>query len=243
MISMKEIENKKLKSDEILINYVDEGSGTTLLFLHGNLVSHHYFKKEILEFKNRFRVVAPDTRGHGQSSFGSGPVNLDTLSDDLHTLIKSLDLKDIVLIGHSDGANIALKYLTKYDDVIGAVSLSGNISPKGLFRIPYLFFEMIRKITHFLGRFNEKYRERSILLSLITESQNISMEDLKKIKVPVLYVVGSKDIIDINHTNKMVTNTPKGSLYIAKGVGHHVLKNYLPAEKLIEEFANSLIEK
>lgn len=237
-----EVENKTILTDGIRINFVDEGNGTPLLFLHGNLVSHLYFKREILFFKDKYRVVAPDLRGHGKSSFGNSDFNLDVLAEDLHSLIIKLKLKDLILVGHSDGANIVLKYITKYSDVLGAISLSGNISPSGLYKISYLFFEIKRRIANFLGNFNNSYKKKAIILSLITKSHDMEMEDLNKIKVPVLYVAGSHDIVYLKHTKAMVENTPDSKLIITKKTGHHVLKKYKDVYPLIENFAKYLTE-
>jgi non-heme chloroperoxidase len=61
-----------------------------------------------------FRPVTYDQRGCGRSDRPAGGYDLDTLSDDLASVIDTLDLHRPVLVGHSLGAQIAIRYLTRH---------------------------------------------------------------------------------------------------------------------------------
>ena len=54
------------------IAYYDVGRGKPLVLLHGNGEDHTCFQKQVAAFSGRFRVIAMDSRGHGESSAGSG---------------------------------------------------------------------------------------------------------------------------------------------------------------------------
>ena len=55
---------------DIELFYREKGSGEPLLLLHGNGESGAYFTHQMDYFQNKYRVIAPDTRGHGKSPRG-----------------------------------------------------------------------------------------------------------------------------------------------------------------------------
>jgi pimeloyl-ACP methyl ester carboxylesterase len=61
-----------------------------------------------------YRCIGLDRRGHGKSEDVWGGFDLDTLADDLGSLLDHLDLRDVTLIGHSLGSNEAVRYLTRH---------------------------------------------------------------------------------------------------------------------------------
>ena len=58
---------------DIELYYQEAGSGDALILLHGNGEDSSYFKHQIDYFQDRYRVIAPDTRGHGKSPRGNAP--------------------------------------------------------------------------------------------------------------------------------------------------------------------------
>ena len=78
-----------------------------MVFLHGWSLGKEAFAIQRRELSDRYRVVIPDMRGHGNSTkFASGD-GIDTLADDLEQLLVELDLRDVVLVGWSMGALVA----------------------------------------------------------------------------------------------------------------------------------------
>ena len=61
-----------------------------------------------------YRVIAHDRRGHGRSSQPWDGNDMDTYADDLHQLFEKLDLKDVMMVGHSTGGGEVARYLGKY---------------------------------------------------------------------------------------------------------------------------------
>lgn len=57
---------------ELINHYEEAGAGEPLILLHGNGESCEYFSRQISYFKENYRVIAVDTRGHGQKSAGNG---------------------------------------------------------------------------------------------------------------------------------------------------------------------------
>jgi pimeloyl-ACP methyl ester carboxylesterase len=92
---------------------VEAGKGEPLLLLHGGLVSTNPiwaghpagWVSHMDTFAQHFRVIAPDTRGHGRTANpGGGPIPFTQLADDIVALIDALDLDRPMICGFSDGA-------------------------------------------------------------------------------------------------------------------------------------------
>jgi non-heme chloroperoxidase len=98
-----------------------------------------------------YRCIAHDRRSHGRSSQSWNGNDMDTYADDLATLVKALDLKDAVLVGHSTGGGEVARYIGRHGTkrvakavLVGAVPplmLKTAANPAGL---PMEVFDGIR---------------------------------------------------------------------------------------------------
>ena len=101
-----------------IIYYTEQGQGTPFVLLHGNGESSDYFSHQIEHFSKTYRVIAVDTRGHGKSPRGDAPFTLAQFVEDLKQLLDYLELKKIILLGFSDGGNIAMMFTLKYPQYV-----------------------------------------------------------------------------------------------------------------------------
>ena len=67
----------------IKLHYVEKGEGFPLILLHGNGEEHTYFSHQIEYFSETRRVIAIDTRGHGQTPRGNKPFTIKQFAEDL----------------------------------------------------------------------------------------------------------------------------------------------------------------
>jgi haloalkane dehalogenase len=116
-------ESHFLEIDGNRVHYVDEGSGPTLLMVHGNPVWSFVYSAVIKELKGSFRCVAVDLVGFGLSQAKPGfrflPADQSAI---LAQLIETLDLKDFSVIVHDWGGPIGLNAaLTKPERLAGVV--------------------------------------------------------------------------------------------------------------------------
>ncbi len=90
------------------IFYKDWGTGQPVVFSHGwPLNADAWDDQSVLVASNGFRAIAHDRRGHGRSSQPWTGNDMDTYADDLAQLIETLDLRDVILVGHStDGGEV-----------------------------------------------------------------------------------------------------------------------------------------
>ncbi|MDE7359343.1 MAG: alpha/beta hydrolase, partial [Lachnospiraceae bacterium] len=94
---------------DISLYYQENGEGEPLFLLHGNGEDGTYFANQISLFSGRYRVIAVDTRGHGKSPRGTAPFTMEQFAVDLKELMDKLQIQNAVILGFSDGANIAMK--------------------------------------------------------------------------------------------------------------------------------------
>jgi non-heme chloroperoxidase len=134
------------------IFYKDWGAGPPIVFSHGWPLSSDAFEDQMFFLaSNGFRCIAHDRRGHGRSSQPWTGNDMDTYADDLAALVKALDLKHVVHVGHSTGGGEVARYIgrhgTKRVDkavLIGAVPplmLKTEANPAGT---PMEAFDQIR---------------------------------------------------------------------------------------------------
>jgi len=113
---MKWIESKSSYSEETVNLYVHEaGKGKPVVFLSGWPLSHEMWEYQFNELpKYGMRCIAYDRRGFGKSDKPWEKYDYDTLAADLKSVLDTLDLKDVTLVGFSMGGGEVVRYLSTY---------------------------------------------------------------------------------------------------------------------------------
>ena len=107
------------------LSYYDSGNGkTTLLFIHGAFINKEYWNDQLSYFSSNYRVVAIDLAGHGNSTHNRNDWTIQKYGEDIDELIKKLSLKNVIVIGHSIGADIMLEAANKNNpSILGTVGI------------------------------------------------------------------------------------------------------------------------
>lgn len=112
----------KISSQGTDIAYYDSGSGdTTLLFVHGWDINKEYWTQQVEHFKNHYRVVTVDLPGFGQSGKNRNHWGVASYGKDINALISQLQLKNVILIGHSMSGAIVLETALQQPAAVTAI--------------------------------------------------------------------------------------------------------------------------
>ena len=103
---------------------IDQGQGPVVLLAHGFPMDHVLWVDLVEPLAQRWRVLAPDLRGFGQSRLRSAPATMERMADDLAGLLDALEVTEpIVFCGLSMGGYIAAAFWRKYASRIGGLVL------------------------------------------------------------------------------------------------------------------------
>lgn len=113
------------------IYFKDWGAGQPVVFSHGwPLIADAWDPQMKLMADNGFRAIAHDRRGGGRSGQTWEGNDLDTYADDLAAVIEGLDLRDVILVGHSTGGGEVTRYIGRHgSDRVAKAVLLGAIPP------------------------------------------------------------------------------------------------------------------
>ncbi len=105
-------------------HYLDEGSGSPLVMVHGNPTWSFYWRNLVTAFRPQFRVVVPDHMGCGLSDKPQDyPYCLDQHIDNLTQLVERLDLRGLTLLAHDWGGAIGLAMALRVPDRVARLVL------------------------------------------------------------------------------------------------------------------------
>jgi non-heme chloroperoxidase len=113
------------------IYYKDWGTGQPVVFSHGWPLNADAWDDQLVAVAaNGYRAIAYDWRGFGRSSQTWTGNDMDTYADDIAALIEALDLRDVVLVGHSTGGGEVTRYIGRHGTArVAKAVLVGAIPP------------------------------------------------------------------------------------------------------------------
>jgi pimeloyl-ACP methyl ester carboxylesterase len=110
-----------IEVNEATLYYEERGSGAPLILIHGGLGAGSQWEPVVAELANGFRVITPDSRGHGRSTNPSGELSYSLIADDVAVLIAALGLRRPVVGGWSDGGQVTLELGARHPGAAAAL--------------------------------------------------------------------------------------------------------------------------
>lgn len=102
-------------STAVELHYEDQGEGQPVVLIHGYPLDGNSWEKQTAELlASGYRVITYDRRGFGGSSKVAGGYDYDTFAADLDTLLTTLDLRDVILVGFSMGTGELARYVRNH---------------------------------------------------------------------------------------------------------------------------------
>lgn len=222
---------------DIQLHCIEQGQGQPLILLHGNGESCDYFEHQIPCFSKDYRVIAIDTRGHGQSPRGEKPFTIKQFAEDLHDFMDAKGITKANILGFSDGGNIALTFALKYPERIERLILNGaNLFPSGVKPLYQWPIEIGYRMAKLFANKDEKAKKNAEMLGLMVNEPHIEPSELARLTMPVLVIAGKKDMIKESHTRLIYKSLPDAQMNIIEGDHFIANKNYEAFNKVVERF-------
>lgn len=197
--------------------YAVEGSGRTLVLLHGGGDSgEHSFEQQIQMLSVHHRIIAPDQVGQGHTPDVPGPLSYTHMMQDTVAVLQLLRLHNVDVMGFSDGGIIGLMLAARYPKLVRRLVISGvNIAPEGLTD------EQREGLRASQAPMPKSIDEKLAQLWLTSPTKDeLSLELLATIHKPVLVISGDRDAIRLEHTLEIYRALPDAKLCVLPGTDH-----------------------
>ena len=239
-----------ISNNGVNIAYTDTGrSDTTILFIHGWAINKGYWANQVSYFGKKYRVVTMDLPGFGQSGKNRDKWDTKTYGSDVNAVISTLDLKNVILVGHSMSGDIALQAAAENPDrILGLVgidnfkSVGEPINPsaekeyaaaiaemkRNFKKIAYQYFEqsLFSKTTSADTKkriLNDVAQTDSAIAIASMEQQDLTFDEVGKLKQAgkKLYLINSD--VKPTITKYMAAKNIPFQVYYTKGTGHYAM--------------------
>jgi pimeloyl-ACP methyl ester carboxylesterase len=207
--------------------------GVPVLLLHGGALNSSYFGLLIPALlEHGYRVIAMDSRGQGRSTRAKGPITYHMMAGDTLKLLDLLHVRQVSLVGWSDGGIIGLDLAINHPDRLRRLFAFGaNADPSGV----YENAADAPLVVAFEARAKEEYRKLSptpadwdsfhaVMNEMWLTEPNFTRGQLKSIRVPTTIADGEyEEIIKPEHARYLAATIPNAKLVILPDVSHFAI--------------------
>jgi pimeloyl-ACP methyl ester carboxylesterase len=228
-----------VKIGELNTWYDEQGAGEPLVLLHGGLSTNETWTGQLPDFGARFRVIAPERRGHGHTPDVEGSLSYDVMADDTISFLEGVVGGPAHLVGWSDGGILGLLVAMARPDLVRKlVAISANFDTSGLVPDAMEDATSMTADSDDLAVFRTAYEAVSPdgpghwpvvfakFQEMVSTQPNITVEQLGRISAPTLVLAGDDDMISLEHTSALFRAIPNSELAVVPGTSHA-----LPMEK------------
>lgn len=209
----------------------EAGSGDeAIVVLHGGLGNGD----ELLDhlgppLAERYRLVAPDRRGHGRTADTDAPFHYEDMVDETIAVLDQVVGGPAHLVGWSDGGIVALLLSRRRPDlVLRQVLIGVNFHFDGMRSIemaeddPFgqaMYEAYVERTPDGADHFPEVLTKT---LALFASEPTLTTDDLRSIETPSLVLVGDDDCIELAHTSALYESMPTAQLAVVPRASHAV---------------------
>jgi 3-oxoadipate enol-lactonase len=245
-------QEKQIQVQGNTVSFIDEGKpgGTPVVFIHGFPFDKRMWENQFDFFKEQYRVIAYDVRGHGNTPSGTGKFTMDKFAEDLLLFMDGLQISKANICGLSMGGYIALNAIMKKPNRIASLILCdtqcsadseegikkrmdtvASIREKGLVEYAKDSIMKLFSETSLVGNQDAvRFIEQTILHTPVATICNTLMalagrretcSSLHLINIPVFIMVGEVDqITPLAASQKMQDGIPGSILQVIEHAGH-----------------------
>jgi pimeloyl-ACP methyl ester carboxylesterase len=232
-----------VEANGLRVYYEVHGEGEPLLLIHGGTATSQAWASHLPTFAEHFRVLTPDSRGHGRTDNPAAELGYRLMADDVAALVGVLGLRRPLVLGYSDGGQIALELAVRYPGLARALVLGGTqfrfseayleaaralldiaegeeVDPEKLEREQPDFVDYLREAHgHVYGPGYWKTYVKQIASLWLTPLRYTS-DDLAAVTDPVLILVGDRDGACAEEAPELFRLLPEAELAVAPGSDH-----------------------
>jgi 3-oxoadipate enol-lactonase len=245
--------NGRARVRGIEVAYTDDGrrsDSATLVLLHGFPLNRAMWDAQIAALSNSYRVVAPDLRGHGETSVVEGAATMEEMARDVSALLDELGVQSVVLCGLSMGGYVAFAFYTLFRERVRALVLADTRAQsddaqgrrtreetaqralaEGMEFVADAMLPKLLAPATLREQPETAARVRRMILSMKPEGAAAALRGmavradqtalLRRIEVPTLFVVGDSDAVTPRaEAEKMHAAVAGSRLEVISGAGH-----------------------
>jgi pimeloyl-ACP methyl ester carboxylesterase len=124
---MTEIKHHTIRANDIRQHYMEAGEGAPVVLLHGFPETSYAWRHQIPELAKKFRVIAPDLRGYGETDKPATGYDKRNMAKDLRELMRALEIPKIALVGHDRGARVATRFAKDHPEALDRLVVMDNV--------------------------------------------------------------------------------------------------------------------
>jgi pimeloyl-ACP methyl ester carboxylesterase len=239
----KNVRGRFVEVNGVSLYYEEWGNGPPLLLIHGGLGSKTQWESVVPELMREFRVITPDSRGHGRSTNPSGQLSYARIADDVAGLISALALTDPVVGGWSDGGQVTLEFGARHPSAARALVIGAaypDFATSGLRDVHRALLGAddagipdLQRLDAQLGdsaesikaahpggteRWKELVRQTA---AMWLDYEGLEPDEIGRIQLPTLVLVGDRDeLISLELALSLFRTLPQAELGICPGTDH-----------------------
>ncbi|UED84891.1 alpha/beta fold hydrolase [Streptomyces profundus] len=220
-----------IQLDDLPLWYHEQGSptGDPVVLLHSAFVDSRMFDVALPHLDVHFRVLTFDRRAHGHTPDVGGPLSYELMARDTIAFLERVVNGPAHLVGHSDGANVALLVAMRRPDLVRKlVPISGNFHHEGLLPGVLEGFgeeDALRYLGTNYGAVSPDGEQHfptvvDKVLRMAGTQPTLTEADLARITARTLVVAGDDDAMSLEHTVALYRAIPDAELAIVPRASH-----------------------
>ena len=211
-----------------VIDIAPEAHAGTLLLLHGFAGYAGQWSHQLRNFSDRYRVIAPDLRGHGHSEPGNHDFKIERQIEDIEQLLLRLGVKEpVTLCGHSFGGALALEFALAHPEQVNRLVL---IATSGAFPLARRLKLVLSLPTPLLNRAHRILWRRVGAPPAVIKAMNQQTvapwrgwDKFGQIKCPTLIIRGHRDLVFEHQYFERVAQSIPGAEDVNVGASGHMV--------------------
>jgi pimeloyl-ACP methyl ester carboxylesterase len=216
--------------------YDEAGQGEPLVLLHGGMCTNETWGAQASAFSERFRMLAPERRGHGHTADVEGPLTYGDMATDTIGFLDEVVGGPAHLVGWSDGGIIGLMVAIARPDLVRKLVVIGtNYDTAGVVPEAEEMFAQMAPDSPGMARLRGFYATHSPdgpehwpvvfakFMEMAEREPHIAVADLARISAPTLVLIGDDDMVSLEHTASLYRAIPNAELAVVPGTSHTVL--------------------